>query len=79
MVLIAPVVKFEGLFDRFASIYYEIAGVLPDYLQKIMLSNGFGKKIGDMVIFSKYAYDEVKSGNDEYVMVKEENVLAIIK
>jgi chaperonin GroES len=36
-------------------------------------------KIGDKVIFSKYAYDEVKSGSDEYVMVKEENVLAIIK
>ena len=36
-------------------------------------------KIGDTVIFSKYAYDEVKSGDDEYVMVKEENVLAIVK
>lgn len=36
-------------------------------------------KIGDTVIFSKYAYDEVKSGSDEYVMVKEENILAIVK
>jgi chaperonin GroES len=36
-------------------------------------------KIGDTVIFSKYAYDEVKSGDEEYIMVKEENVLAIIK
>jgi chaperonin GroES len=36
-------------------------------------------KIGDMVIFSKYSYDEVKSGGDEYIMVKEENILAIVK
>ena len=36
-------------------------------------------KIGDTVIFSKYAYDEVKSGNEEYVMVKEENILAIVR
>lgn len=36
-------------------------------------------KIGDTVIFSKYAYDEVKSGDEEYIIVKEENVLAIIK
>ena len=36
-------------------------------------------KIGDTVIFSKYAYDEVKSGDEEYIMVKEENILAIIK
>jgi chaperonin GroES len=36
-------------------------------------------KIGDMVIFSKYSYDEVKSGSDEYIMVKEENILAIVK
>jgi len=36
-------------------------------------------KIGDTVIFSKYSFDEVKSGDDEYIMVKEENILAIIK
>lgn len=36
-------------------------------------------KIGDTVIFSKYAYDEVKSGDEEYIMVKEENILAIVK
>jgi chaperonin GroES len=36
-------------------------------------------KIGDTVIFSKYSYDEVKSDGEEYIMVKEENILAIIK
>ena len=36
-------------------------------------------KVGDTVIFSKYSYDEVKSAGEEYVMVKEENILAIVK
>ena len=35
--------------------------------------------IGDTVVYSKYNYDEVKHGTDEYIMVKEENILAIIK
>ena len=36
-------------------------------------------KIGDTVVFSKYNYDEVKHNNQEYVMVKEENILAVIR
>lgn len=51
LVLITPVLKVEGLFNRIISIYYGITGFLPEYLQKMMLSNGFGKKMGDMIIF----------------------------
>lgn len=36
-------------------------------------------KVGDTVVFSKYGYDEVSSAGEEFVMVKEENILAIIK
>lgn len=36
-------------------------------------------KIGDKVLFSKYGFDEVKVGDDEYFILKEESVLAIIK
>lgn len=36
-------------------------------------------KVGDIVIFSKYGPDEVKVNGDEYFMLKEENILAIIK
>lgn len=35
-------------------------------------------KVGDVVMFSKYGYDEVKSAGQEYYIVKEENILAII-
>ncbi len=36
-------------------------------------------KVGDKVMFSKYGYDEVKIDGVEYFVVKEENILAIIK
>lgn len=36
-------------------------------------------KEGDRVLFSKYGYDEVKVDNEELFIIKEENILAIIK
>lgn len=36
-------------------------------------------KIGDVVIYSKYGYDEVTLEGKEYYLVKEDNILAIIK
>ncbi|MFA5431257.1 MAG: alpha/beta hydrolase [Candidatus Paceibacterota bacterium] len=51
LVLITPVLKVDGLLNRILSIYYGITGLLPKYLQKIMLSNGFGKKMGNRIIF----------------------------
>lgn len=36
-------------------------------------------KVGDTVMFSKYGYDEVKVDGVEYFVVKEENILAVIK
>jgi len=51
LVLIAPVMKVEGLVARFVSIEYRIAKILPQYLQKSWLSNPVHRKIGDMIIF----------------------------
>ena len=36
-------------------------------------------KKGDKVIYSKYAGNEVKLGEDEYIIVKQSDILAIIK
>jgi len=36
-------------------------------------------KVGDKVMFSKYGFDEIKIGGEEYFILKEENILAIIK
>jgi len=38
-----------------------------------------GVSVGDMVVFSKYGYDEVKIEETEYYLIKEDNILAIIK
>ena len=36
-------------------------------------------KVGDTVIFSKYGFDEVKLDEQEYYIVSESNILAIVK
>ena len=36
-------------------------------------------KVGDTVMFSKYGYDEVKINDEDYYIVAESNILAIIK
>lgn len=36
-------------------------------------------KVGDEVIFSKYGYDEVKVEGEEYFILNESNILAVIQ
>jgi len=36
-------------------------------------------KVGDTVVFSKYSYDEVELDGEELYLIKEENILAVIK
>ncbi len=36
-------------------------------------------KVGDHVLFSKYAGDEFKVGDDEFVLVREEDILAVVE
>ena len=36
-------------------------------------------KVGDTIVFSKYGYDEIKLEDKEYIIVKQDNILAIIK
>ncbi len=36
-------------------------------------------KIGDIVVFKKYSPDEIKVGKDEYLVIREDDVLAIVK
>ncbi|MEW8956483.1 co-chaperone GroES [Clostridium sp.] len=36
-------------------------------------------KVGDKVLFSKYAGTEVKVSADEYIIVKQEDILAVVE
>lgn len=36
-------------------------------------------KVGDTIFFSKYSYDEIEQDEEELYLLKEENILAILK
>ncbi len=36
-------------------------------------------KVGDVVVFSKYGYDEIKQDGEEYFILREDSILAVIK
>ena len=36
-------------------------------------------KVGDKVIYSKYAGTEVKLGEDEYIVVRQNDIVAIVE
>ena len=36
-------------------------------------------KVGDKVVFSKYGYDEITIEGEELYLIKEENILAVLK
>ena len=48
-----------------------------------MLENGsrapLSVKIGDVIVFKKYSPDEVKIGEEEYLVIREDDILAIMK
>jgi chaperonin GroES len=58
--------------------------ILPESMTKEksaqgkVLAVGEGKKVkaGDIVLFSKYSYDEVEHDGEELYLIKEENILA---
>lgn len=38
-----------------------------------------GVKVGDTVVFSKYGFDEVSIDDEDYYIINESNILAVIK
>jgi chaperonin GroES len=36
-------------------------------------------KVGDRIVYKSYSTTDVKVGNDEYILVKEEDILATVK
>lgn len=38
-----------------------------------------GVKVGEKVMFSKYGYDEVTIGDEEYYVISESNILGVFK
>ena len=36
-------------------------------------------KVGDKVMYKKYSGTDVKDGNEDYILIKAEDILAIVK
>lgn len=61
--------------------------VMPESISKeksdkgkvVAVGEGKRVKVGDTVIFSKYSYDEIKVNGEDLYLVKEENILAVIR
>ena len=49
-------------------------GILPDGKEVKM-----EVKVGDQVIYSKYSGTEVKADDEEYIIVKQSDILAVVK
>ncbi len=57
----------------------EIIAVGPGKLLENGSRSPLSVKVGDTVVFKKYSPDEVKDGKEEYLVIREEDILAIVK
>lgn len=92
-VLVRPMtleeVKGGGLKDHFG-IFIPESVTKEKSAQGVVLAVGTGKyvdgkltpiqvKVGDLVIFSKYSYDEIEENGEDLYLLREDNLLAVIK
>lgn len=57
----------------------EVIAVGPGKLLENGMRATMSVKVGDIVVFKKYSPDEVKVGKEEYLVIREDDVLAIVK
>ena len=57
----------------------EVIAVGPGKMMENGQRNVMEVKIGDKVMFKKYAPDEVKVGDEEYLVIRMEDVMAILE
>jgi chaperonin GroES len=52
----------------------------PKVAKVVAVAKGVSNvKVGDRIIYKSYSNTDVKVGSDEYILVKEEDVLATVK
>ncbi|MFN3925774.1 MAG: co-chaperone GroES [Pseudanabaenaceae cyanobacterium] len=56
----------------------EVAAVGPGKLDDKGVRHPVEVKVGDKVLFSKYAGTDIKLGGEEYVLLAEKDILAIV-
>ena len=89
-VLIKPFTKDELMEKNSFGIILPGADSKEKSEQGVVLAVGVGEyhdgrlvtpqvKAGDKVVFSKYGYEDVTVGGEELYLIKEENILAVLK
>jgi chaperonin GroES len=56
----------------------EIAAIGPGKYSKDGSRQALDVKVGDQVLYSKYAGTEIKIGSEEYILLAEKDILAIV-
>jgi len=56
----------------------EVIAVGPGKYSEAGMRVAMDIKVGDTVVFKKYAPDEVKIGDEEYLVVAESDIMAVI-
>ncbi len=56
----------------------EITAVGPGKLSKEGVRQELDVKVGDQVLYSRYAGTEIKLGDQEYILLAEKDILAIV-
>lgn len=51
----------------------------PDQGKVVAVGDSKKIKVGDVVIFSKYGFDKITVDGKDYLVIKEENILAVVK
>ena len=57
----------------------EVVAVGPGVLKRDNTRRPMSVKVGDIVLFTKYAPDEIELDNEEYLVIEEEKILGIIR
>ncbi len=57
----------------------KVVAIGPGKKSKDGKANPIEVKVGDVVLFAKYSPNEIKINNKEYLIAKEEDILAIIE
>ncbi len=57
----------------------EVVAVGPGKLRKDGTREPLAVKVGDKILFKKYAPDEIKVDNQEYLVLREEDIIAVIE
>lgn len=72
-------IVLPGTADKEKPMEGEVIAVGPGKLMENGARSAMGVKVGDKVLFTKYAPDEVEVDGEDYLVIDEDKILGIIR